>query len=551
MANSKAIRFLALSAALLPCLAQTPSGARIEGVVVDTISGTPLRRAAVQLRLASSAQALSIESADYAEVTGPDGTFHFDRLPPGSYSLSCSRSGYLVPRISTGYSSLVVTAAAGETVKGLRYGLIPQSIVSGRVVDDEGDPVEGVQVTLLAFRYSGGIRRLTPMSQTGTTNDRGEYRVSRLPAGKYFVQASPERPPSGSPLLAAARTPGSPLVSYGSTFYPGATDSGQALRVELHGGQELSGLDIPLQRTALVRVSGRLIGPDGMPMQRASVMLISAQSHLPTGFGVQADEAGSFVLNNVRSGSYLLNAFSRDNRALSVPLEVGSTDISGFVAQTSPPVSVRGSVTVESSSRNFSLASVSVSLRLVDSGAVVALARPTSDGAFSLEKLQPGRYIAEVFCGASGAYVQSISVGGEEVRGRDFDLSAAAGGLRIVLRPDSAKLTGTVDSPDGATGHGEGQGHPAVILIPADSRLRGVDVVAPARVSSKNSFDFSGLRPGEYLAIAFDDIDESQLQDPEFLLSLDPLGRSVQLSPGATQTVTLKWSAWPQTAGGY
>jgi hypothetical protein len=147
--------------------------------------------------------------------------------------------------------------------------------------------------------------------------------------------------------------------------------------------------------------------------------------------------------------------------------------------------------------------------------------------------------------------VQSITIGGEEVRGRDFDLAAASGGLRIVVRTDSATLTGTVDSPDSSTGHGERQGHPAVILIPADARLRGVDIVAPARVSSRNSFDFSGLRPGEYLALAFEDIDESQLQDPEFLLSLEPLGRSVQLSPGTSQTVTLKWSAWPQAAAGY
>jgi hypothetical protein len=393
---------LVLLAALVPCAAQTPAGARIEGIVVDTVSGTPLRRAAVQLRRSGNAQALSIESADYAEVTGADGTFHFDRLPAGSYSLSYSRSGYLSPRISTGYSSPVITAAAGETVQGLRYGLIPQSVVSGRVVDDEGDPVEGVRVSLLAFRYSSGIRRLAQLTQAGTTNDRGEYRVSGLPAGKCFVQASPERSPSGSPLIAAARTPGSPLVTYAPTFYPGAIDSSQALRVELHAGQELSGIDIPLQRTAMVRVSGRLIGFDGLPMQRASLMLISAQSHLPTGFGVQADEAGNFVLNNVRSGSYVLNAFSRDNRGIAVPLEVGSTDISGFVAQPSPPLSLRGSVSVEDSGRSLNLASISVHLRPADSGPTATMARPTSDGAFSLENLQPGRYIAEVSCGASG-----------------------------------------------------------------------------------------------------------------------------------------------------
>ena len=89
------------------------------------------------------------------------------------------------------------------------------------------------------------------------------------------------------------------------------------------------------------------------------------------------------------------------------------------------------------------------------------------------------------------------------------------------------------------------QGHPSVVLIPADARLLGVETVAPAAVSAKNSFDFAGLRPGEYLAVAFDDIDAAQLQDPEFLAALEPLGTRVNLLPGGTQTVTLKWNAWP------
>ena len=212
LANSRVVRILALSAALLPCLAQTPAGTQIDGIVVDTITGAPVRRAVIQLRISGGGPANlpSIENADYAAVTGPDGTFHFEQIPPGAYSLSYSRSGYLMPRAASGYSPRTVRAAAGQAVKGLRYGLIPQAIVSGRVLDDEGDPVEGVQVSLLAFRYSGGVRHLDRLSEAGTTNDRGEYRIAHVPAGKYLLQASLDRLPPGSALLTGARTP----VSY-------------------------------------------------------------------------------------------------------------------------------------------------------------------------------------------------------------------------------------------------------------------------------------------------------------------------------------------------
>lgn len=553
MAHPRVTLSLLLLTALLPCRAQSQVGAQLDGVVVDTVSGAPVRRAVVQLRRSGGGPAIpqSLENADYAAVTGPDGAFHFEQLPPGSYSLSYSRSGYLLPRASSGYSSRVVRVSAGGAVKGLRYGLIPQAILAGRVQDDEGDPVEGAQVSLLAFRYSGGLRRLVRLNEGGTTNDRGEYRVARIPAGKYIVQASLDRLPPGVALLAASRTPGAPLTTYASTYYPGATDPGQAIRLELHPGQELSGIDIQLQRTTMVSVSGRLIGADGVPMSRAVLTLISAQSHLPAGFGAAADAGGNFTLKNVRSGSYILSATSSGNRSVSVPLDVGSTDITGLNAQASPPVSVRGSVAVEDAAASFNLAGVTVQLRFAESGAPAATVRPAADGSFSMNNLPPGRYLASVSCGSSGAYVQSITAGGEEQLGHDFDLSAAAGGLRIVLRTDSATLSGTVETQDGGASQKDGQNRPAVILFPADTRLRGGEAIVSAPVSSKNAFSATGLRPGDYLAFAFDDVDEQQLQDPEFLSSLEPLGTRVELSPGATQTVTLKWNVWPQTASGY
>lgn len=518
--------------------------------MVDTVSGGPVRRAAVQLRLGGG-PAYSIESADYATATGPDGSFRFDRLPAGAYSLSYSRSGYLLPRISTGYSPLSIHAAAGEVVKGLRYGLVPQAVVSGRVLDDEGDPVDGVPVSLLAFRYTGGTRRLTRLGLSGTTNDRGEYRIARLPAGKYFLQASPEGIILGTTLLAVAKEPGAPVATYAGSYYPGVIDAAQAMRVELRAGQEISGVDIQLRRTVTVRITGGLVGPDGAAMPRASLMLISAQSHLPSGFGASADEVGNFTLNNVRPGSYLLNAFASDSRNISVPLEVGNTDISGFVARANPPLTLHGSVTVENAARDVDLASIGVNLRNVDSGMTLASARAAADGTFSLENVPPGRYFADVLPGASGAYVQSITVGGEEVRGREFEASAASQGLKIFLRADSATLQGTAGSPNDENGKGERPGHPSVILIAADPRLRGADPIRPAKVSSKNAFEVSGVRPGDYLALAFEDIDEAQLRDPEFLELLEPLGTRVQLTPGGTQTVTLKWSVWPQTAANY
>ena len=152
------------------------------------------------------------------------------------------------------------------------------------------------------FATPAATRRLTRLGLSGTTNDRGEYRIARLPAGKYFLQASPEGIILGTTLLAVAKEPGAPVATYAGSYYPGVIDAAQAMRVELRAGQEISGVDIQLRRTVTVRITGGLVGPDGAAMPRASLMLISAQSHLPSGFGASADEVGNFTLNNVRPG---------------------------------------------------------------------------------------------------------------------------------------------------------------------------------------------------------------------------------------------------------
>ena len=127
-----------------------------------------------------------------------------------------------------------------------------------------------------------------------------------------------------------------------------------------------------------------------------------------------------------------------------MPLEVGNTDISGFVARANPPLTLHGSVTVENAARDVDLASIGVNLRNVDSGMTLASARAAADGTFSLENVPPGRYFADVLPGASGAYVQSITVGGEEVRGAR---------VRSV-----GSVPGSEDLPSGRFCHAPGDG---------------------------------------------------------------------------------------------
>src|SRR5207237_9639379 len=63
------------------------------------------------------------------------------------------------------------------------------SVVGGRVLDEDGDPMPGVMVTVQRYQYLQGDKRLVPAG-TSQTDDKGQYRVWGLMPGDYYVNAS-------------------------------------------------------------------------------------------------------------------------------------------------------------------------------------------------------------------------------------------------------------------------------------------------------------------------------------------------------------------------
>ena len=130
-----AICFCAVSAAWMQ---QTgPEGAtkpsKIEGRMVNLVSGEPVRRVNLTLHVAGR------PAASLTTVSGADGHFLFPKVEPGTYRLSAERTGFLQQDFR---GSLVV--GAGQPVPDLVFKLTPQGVITGKVVDEEGDPVAAV-----------------------------------------------------------------------------------------------------------------------------------------------------------------------------------------------------------------------------------------------------------------------------------------------------------------------------------------------------------------------------------------------------------------------
>ena len=278
--------------------------------------------------------------------TNSGGQATFTGLPEGDYSVSVTApTGYVTVFRET--PSRVQVSAGGRsaaTVKVTRGG-----VITGRVVDDEGDPVTGAYVSL--FRMTKGGRPQSAGSPTQPTNDLGVYRVWSLAAGDYYVSTHYEdrQGPSEDGVVQDGYLP---------TYFPGVAAFDAARAVQVKGGQETGGVDIQLVRGRLGSVTVRVVdsfgsaaGPSG---PNANVSLVARgrnPAYQGRGGGMRQD--GTFHILNVPAGDYYVSAMlvrgtgqaaSREGGYL--PISVNGDEVSVSI-QTNTGATISGRVVVE------------------------------------------------------------------------------------------------------------------------------------------------------------------------------------------------------------
>src|SRR6266446_8033745 len=144
------------------------SGYRIAGTVVSKADGRPLARARVSVWDVKDTQ------KSQSVFTSEDGKFQFSGLPAGKYSLEGAKRGF----ISAAYDqhdrfSTAIVTGAGLDTETLLLRLAPDAVISGKVLDEVGDPVRHGFVTLYYVDHSGGVDEIH-LSRSGPTGSRSE-----------------------------------------------------------------------------------------------------------------------------------------------------------------------------------------------------------------------------------------------------------------------------------------------------------------------------------------------------------------------------------------
>jgi uncharacterized protein (DUF2141 family) len=512
-----------LLAALIPAAlaAQSnPAAGSIEGRVFNSLTSVPVRKATVIL---SGPEVRLVAETDAA------GTFQFSGVPPRTYKLSASRTGFLEHA-----ARRAVILGPNDQVKDAEIRLPPQSEINGRVLDEEGEPVDRARVWVYKQVYRSGKKLWERLNTAPETNEAGEYRFPNLSPGRYLVQALDQRPQVDN------RYGTTPAKFNVPAYYPNASNQQQAVPVNVGVGAEVRGIDIHLfkvARPAAVWVKGKVTGIPREYQATVSVSLSPADSGSFGGTDTHVTAPEYAFALRAPPGQYTLSASvytggpqAYGSRSLTVP-----GDLEGVVLAMNPAPDISGRISVAEKGVQVNLQNIRIVLHLsgfTPAGPFELRSDATGNlGSFPDEVRRPGHFaIVDVRNLPDGYFVREVKLAGQDVSPDDFEIGSSAQ-LEIVLSNTAGKIVGSVTDADGKAFPGG-----TATLIPAEGKSRA----AKQAVDDAGKFQFANLRPGTYTLFAWEEVDDDLWPDQEFLKKYENRATEITVGPGEIQNAQLR-----------
>ena len=522
----------------------------VQGKVVDAKRGQPIRKVNVE------ADGGADQSyGRHVTTTGADGTFTIEDLGPGRYRVSVQRAGFAQTAVNRSQSTF--TLAPGQSLTGLVFRMQAAGVISGKIVDADGDPMAGVGVSAAPAGIQSPLaQRFSLGGGAGATNDLGEYRIADLRPGKYVVSAQPsERVPAGQ--VQDQGKPKEHLV-YVATYFPGTLDKSQAIEVEVRSGEEAAA-NFGVLTSHTYRVSGSVTGAPSGAM--AQMFLISKRGGAGMENREQLQEANRFEFQNVLPGIYaaMMIVVKGDLSAgrpeiqmmqLSPQIEVEKADVEGVQLHVEPGGEIRGKFHLDTGEK-FDWTQLNVQLMPVaeneiegSAAAAIGMAYGQgrsgstvgADGTFEIKNVPGGNY--QLVIGAQSNdlrdyYTKSVLQGGKDVADSGFAVSGDVA-LDVVVSAKGATIEGNVVDSKGAPA-----AYGMVAVVPSSGERARTDSYQQTSTDERGHFVVQGMNPGSYVVLAFEEMQES-VQQPEFLKKYAGKGEKVEVEEGGRKIVTVK-----------
>jgi len=556
----------AFAQAVPPTNSQTET---IQGTVVNSLTHEPIGRALV-----------FSPDQRFAAMTDSEG--HFSLTLPASSTVEANPSRNRVsPSDPTRPQSLeakkpgFLNSGRREKLssdKELTISLIPEAVITGRVVLPSSDAPDRIRVELYQRWVQEG-RAYWQSIKTATTRSHGEFRFADLPSGTYKLLTRELE--DKDPLTV---DPHGQLYGYPPVYFPNAQDFASAQAIPLAAGETFQGADISVVRQAYYPVK---VVVENIQSGRMVQLKVYAEGSGP-GYELGYNRKDHTIVGSLPNGNYTLEVSTFELAAFEAT-GTGSLNITVKGGPVEGPrllVVPNGSITVvvtedftSSDSPNGRPpdsqnpawnAGPEDSTEMCVRGQCETLRGPSSylnlrfepdanifdpgfegfekrsvgpEGkSFVINSVRPGRYWVRI--DSRRGYPARITCGGVDLEHQPLVIGVGGSNsqIEVTMRDDGAEVEGTVDGM--ARTPSETGGSAAVYLIPLPD---GGGEYREAEVSPEGKFNFKQVPPGLYEALAMDRTQPRlEYRSSEAMRAYESKGQVVRLSPGQKEQLRLQ-----------
>jgi hypothetical protein len=511
----------------------------VSGMVVRKMDGAPLKGATVWLGSDENRE------RTIATTTAADGRFELKNLPAGHYTLTVHRNGYVDARYGQkkpNDSGSNLTLSPGQKLVDLVFKLGRTGVITGRVFDEEGEPMQGIRVHALREAYINGKMKLQEADER-ESNDLGEFRLFGLSPGRYLVTAEPEtwnHVAGDREFSGANKSEGE--KAYAKIYYPGVTDSGKASVIAVKEGDEIASIDMLMRQVAVYRIRGKVVNllskQSGKRWFQVDVVRINQGAEWESVSSTLASNTdGFFELPDMPSGNYsirvLWHSADGKTRVTRQDVSVANTDVEGVTLTVSEGVNIPGRVTWDGAPR-IERQGLTIAANSTENQPLPGTVAEVDDNnQFILKGVSEEEFQLNAWGISKDCYIKEVRYNDNVLPDTTVRIAkGSVGSLEIVLSSRGAHVQGTVLNEDNLPAVGAW-----AEAIP-DKKTRRSSY--SANTDQYGHFELRGLPPGKYKLFSWAGLEHGAWEDPVFLKEYEPKATVIEINEDVTKTVELK-----------
>ena len=518
--------------------------ATAKGKIVAADTGRALRRVQVSLSSPDLTESRSMS-------TTAQGFFEFKELPAGRYTLTASRAGFLQVQYGqrrVGEPGRPLQIAHGQQLMDLNLALPRTGSIAGRIMDEVGDPLANVSVFPAHWRYFRGRRRLVRApggSSFNRTDETGQYRITGLEPGEYFVMATTRD---------TWTVDGNPKerIGFTTTYSGGTLNSTDAQAIKVLPGQEAMAPDFSMVPGRVASISGVATTSSGAPLAGESVD-VSQEFMSPSGGstfgmpGTKINPDGTFSIKSLPPGEYRLTVRKpgdkdRGLEGTTTVVVLNGEDLSGVSLVTGSGGMISGRVVADTGAQLPAPDQrMRITTRPVDAANTFTSfnadnGRVKDDWTFEVKDVIGRNWLA-VGSLPTGWAIRTIDYFGKDLADTPVDVASAqhVEGVTIVLSKTLPTVTGMLFDENNRPAEG------SILIFPDDVEKweENSRLIRIARPDTTGAFEFRNVIPGDYLMVPLEYVRQGDWSDPEFLRNLKDQARRVPVGEAGVSGLNL------------